>query len=288
MREAEIFFAQTYGFCGGVIGALRIIGAALHKYGAPIYVYHKIVHNERVVSDLENQGVIFIDALADMQDLSRPLVLSAHGSSLALVAEAENRGIKTVIDSVCPLVKRIHEYVRAQIAESFNVIVIGNDEKHDEVTGTMGQSNHNIFFVKSADDVAKLPIAEGAKVCFVGQTTLSRAEFEEIAQAIFLRFPEAECQSRSGVCAATSQRQQAVWDLVQKNKLSDVIVIGSSTSSNTKNLAQVARDAGAKNVWLVGSAGDIDFPIPDRIGITAGASTPQILIDEIVAKISAL
>ncbi|MCL2439704.1 MAG: 4-hydroxy-3-methylbut-2-enyl diphosphate reductase [Alphaproteobacteria bacterium] len=284
MTVPEIIFASKYGFCGGVARALALLDEALARFGAPVYVYHKIVHNERVAADLRARGVVFVDSLDEAADVSRPLVLSAHGSSLALVAEVARRGFANVIDAVCPLVGKIHEYVRAKVAAGYDVIVIGSDAGHDEVVGTMGQAEGGIYFVSSGADIALLPPME--KVCFVSQTTLAKEVVREVAATIRARFTGAETLSEAGVCGATSERQDAVRELVVGHGLCDIIVIGSATSSNTKNLARVAMEAGATNVWLVGSAEDINFDMPARIGITAGASTPQVLIDEIVAKLN--
>jgi len=284
MKKVEIIFAEVYGFCFGVSGAIKIAKETLKKYGAPVFVYHKIVHNERVCSDFEKQGVVFIDHIDEITDKSCPLILSAHGSSLALVAEAEAKGIKNVIDAICPLVKQIHEYVRAKISQNYSVIVIGSDPNHDEITGTMGQSDYGMYFIKSSEDIERLPPMD--KVCFVSQTTLTAGIVKEFGKAIRIKYPNAETLSEAGVCNATSTRQDAVRKLIKEHNLKNIIVIGSQTSSNTKHLAGVAKNAGAENVYLINSANDIDFDIPERIGITAGASTPQILIDEIVNKIN--
>ncbi|MDR1476913.1 MAG: 4-hydroxy-3-methylbut-2-enyl diphosphate reductase [Rickettsiales bacterium] len=286
----EMLFASKYGFCSGVARAIRVLEDALEKYGPPVYAYHKIVHNGRVIAGMEKRGVVFIDGLDDMADLSRPLVLSAHGSSSSLLAELGKKGIN-YIDAVCPFVDRIHGYARGKAALGYAVIVIGSDRAHDEIVGTMGQAEGSMFFVKSAADVGALPLGGGSKICYVSQTTLALGETGGIIRAIKTRFPGAEGPGLGNICMATSERQAAARELVRKRGLDCFVVIGSPASSNTKSLAAVIRDAGCENVFLIDSAADIRpgmFAKTDRLGITAGASTPQELIDEVVAKISSL
>lgn len=286
----EIFFAGKYGFCSGVARAVRMLESAVEKYGPLVYAYHKIVHNSRVIAGMEKRGVVFIDDIADMADMSRPLVLSAHGSPLALLRELGEKGIG-YIDACCPFVERIHKYAREKIALGCSVVVVGSDARHDEIVGTMGQAEGGMFFVKSAAEVEALPLNGAAKICYASQTTLALEEAGAIIRAIKKRFPDATGPGLGNICMATSERQAAACELVVEKRLSHFIVIGSPDSSNTKSLAAVIRKAGCANVFLIDNAGDISPEMlsgAERLGITAGASTPQELIDEVAAKIESL
>ena len=285
--RTKIYFASKLGFCSGVAGALHILERTIEEYGAPIYVYHKIVHNERVITDMEQKGAVFIDDLSHMADMSRPLVLSAHGSSKSLVLECERRGIK-YIDAACPFVLQNHRFVRERLEMGHSVIVIGSDAEHDEILGLMGQSESSIFFVKSVSDVSALTIKPGSKVCYVSQTTLALESVREIIAAIKTKFPDVASPPLRSVCHATSERQVAARELVAKYGLSYFVVIGSLSSANTKSLAKTIEAAGCANVFIVSSADDIKpgmFAGVEKLGITAGASTPQELIEEVVVKI---
>lgn len=289
MPTLKIFFPKVYGFCGGVTSAIEIVSAALLKYGAPLYVHHAIVHNEHVSEDFKSRGVIFIDDLSEITDKTRPLVLSAHGSPRSLLDEIKKLGI-TYIDATCPLVLKVHEYVRAKSELSHKIVVIGNSLTHQEVVGTMGQSE-NTYFVANSKDVQALKFDACDKVSYVSQTTLAEDEVRDVVRALKEKFPNIEGLPEGNVCRATTLRQHAVRELIIEEKLDDFIIIGSSTSSNTKNLLHVALLAGAKNVRLISSGEDVkesDFVGIKKLGITAGASTPQYVIDDVLARLKKL
>jgi len=280
-----VVLAQPRGFCAGVDRAIEIVEKALAKFGAPIYVRHEIVHNTYVVNDLKAKGAIFIEAL-DEVPAGATLVFSAHGVSRAVQQEAAARGFR-VFDATCPLVTKVHVEVAKLAREGFEFIMIGH-KGHPEVEGTMGQLDGGIHLVEDVADVARIAPAQTHKLAVVTQTTLSVDDAGDIAAAIKARFPMVREPKQQDICYATQNRQDAVKLL--STQVDVVIVVGSPTSSNSNRLAELARKLGTPG-YMVDSADDLRpqwFDGCQRVGLTAGASAPEVLVDQVVARIKAL
>lgn len=283
--EKEILLAQPRGFCAGVDRAIEIVERALAQFGAPIYVRHEIVHNAYVVEDLRRKGAIFIEELDDVP-AGNHLVFSAHGVSKAIKAEAETRGLK-VFDATCPLVTKVHIEVAKMRNEGREIIMIGH-HGHPEVEGTMGQSEAGMYLVETVADVMHLQVAAPDRLAYVSQTTLSVDDTEEIIAALKARFPSIAEPKKGDICYATTNRQQAVKFMATQADL--VIVVGSPSSSNSTRLREVAEKKGAA-AYMVDSAEQIDpawLEGKQRIGVTAGASAPEILVQQVVARLKSL
>lgn len=275
----QVLLAQPRGFCAGVTRAITIVKRALEVYGAPIYVRHEIVHNRTVVSRLKERGAIFIDDLKDVPE-GATLIYSAHGVPKSVEREARARGLR-IFDATCPLVTKVHREVSRMHANGKTIVMIGH-AGHPEVEGTMGQVDSGIELVESVEDVAKLEGKTGAELSYVSQTTLSIDDASEIIDALKTRFPDIGEPKKSDVCYATQNRQDAVKTLAQNSQL--VLVIGSTTSSNSNRLREVAQRYGAAT-HLVDSAEHLDpawFDGVDHVGITAGASAPEDLVQGVV------
>lgn len=283
--EKEILLAQPRGFCAGVDRAIDIVELALKQFGAPIYVRHEIVHNAYVVNDLRQKGAIFIEELDDVPP-GNTLIYSAHGVSRAVRKDAEERGL-TVFDATCPLVTKVHIEVAKMRREGREIIMIGH-HGHPEVEGTMGQSDDGMHLVETVDDVAALIVNDPDLLAYVTQTTLSVDDTEEVIVALKQRFPTIAEPKKGDICYATTNRQEAVKFMAPQVDL--VIVVGSPNSSNSNRLREVAEKKGAiahmvdnadeiKNEWLENSV---------RVGVTAGASAPEILVEEVIARLKAL
>ena len=281
----EILLAEPRGFCAGVDRAIDIVERAIEKFGAPIYVRHEIVHNTYVVNDLKAKGAIFIEDLAEVPP-GATLVFSAHGVSKAVQQEAQARGFH-VFDATCPLVTKVHVEVAKLAREGYEFIMIGH-KGHPEVEGTMGQLEHGIHLVEDVADVAKVQPAQTERLAIVTQTTLSVDDAAEITRAVKARFPEIRQPKQQDICYATQNRQDAVK--IMSRDVDVVIVVGSPTSSNSNRLAELARKLGVpsymvdspselKAEWLAGKA---------RVGLTAGASAPDVLVQDVVDRIKAL
>jgi len=283
--DNEILLAQPRGFCAGVDRAIEIVERALAQFGAPVYVRHEIVHNAYVVSDLREKGAIFIEDLADVPAGSH-LVFSAHGVSRAIKAEAESRGLK-VFDATCPLVTKVHVEVAKMRDEGREIIMIGH-QGHPEVEGTMGQSEGGMYLVETVADVQTLQVGHPDRLAYVTQTTLSIDDTEDIIAALKARFPAIAEPKKGDICYATTNRQHAVKFMAPQVDL--VIVVGSPSSSNSSRLREVAQKNGVMS-HMVDHAEQID---PDwlegkrRIGVTAGASAPEILVEQVVARLKSL
>ena len=281
----KIFLAQPKGFCAGVDRAISIVERALEVYGRPIYVRHEIVHNRIVVESLKQRGAVFINDLSEVPD-GATLVFSAHGVPRSVEEEAAKRQL-LVFDATCPLVTKVHREVVRMHDEGYAVIMIGH-RGHPEVEGTMGQLEDGMLLVETLEDVKRLAVPEGAKVGYVTQTTLSVDDSQEVASALKTRFPHIAQPKKADICYATQNRQDAVKRLAEKVEL--VLVIGSSTSSNSNRLREVAERNGIP-AYLIDTASDIDprwLEGRSRIGITAGASAPAPLVDEVVQKLQKL
>jgi len=283
--DKEILLAQPRGFCAGVDRAIEIVERALQQFGAPIYVRHEIVHNAYVVSDLKSKGAIFIENLEDVPP-GNTLIFSAHGVSQAVRKEAEQRGV-TVFDATCPLVTKVHMEVVKMRREGREIIMIGHDG-HPEVEGTMGQSDDGMYLVETVDDVSRLQVANPDMLAYVSQTTLSVDDTAEIIDALKQRFPQISEPKKGDICYATTNRQEAVKFMAPLVEL--VIVVGSPNSSNSNRLREVAEKMGAK-AFMVDNATQIN---PDwlldvqRVGVTAGASAPEILVEEVIVRLREL
>jgi len=283
--DKEILLAQPRGFCAGVDRAIEIVERALQQFGAPIYVRHEIVHNAYVVNDLKSKGAIFIENLEDVP-AGNTLIFSAHGVSQAVRKEAEQRGV-TVFDATCPLVTKVHMEVVKMRREGREIIMIGHDG-HPEVEGTMGQSDDGMYLVETVDDVSKLQVANPDMLAYVSQTTLSVDDTAEIIDALKQRFPQISEPKKGDICYATTNRQEAVKFMAPLVEL--VIVVGSPNSSNSNRLREVAEKMGAK-AFMVDNAIQIN---PDwlldvqRVGVTAGASAPEILVEEVIVRLREL
>jgi 4-hydroxy-3-methylbut-2-en-1-yl diphosphate reductase len=281
----EIVLAEPRGFCAGVDRAIEIVERALVKFGRPIYVRHEIVHNTYVVNDLKDKGAIFIEDLADVPP-GATLVFSAHGVSRAVQLEAQQRGF-SIFDATCPLVTKVHVEVAKLHREGYEFIMIGH-KGHPEVEGTMGQLDSGIHLVEDAADVARVAPAQTDKLAVVTQTTLSVDDAAHILAAVKARFPSVREPKQQDICYATQNRQDAVKLLSPQVDI--VIVVGSPTSSNSNRLREVAWRLGTDS-YMVDSAHELQaewFEGKARVGLTAGASAPEILVRQVVDRIKAL
>lgn len=281
----SILLAEPRGFCAGVDRAIDIVDAALTKFGAPIYVRHEIVHNTYVVNDLKTRGAIFIEELDDVPP-GATLVFSAHGVSKAVQLEAKARGFQ-IFDATCPLVTKVHVEVAKLHAEGFEFIMIGH-KGHPEVEGTMGQLSSGIHLVEDVADVAYVQPLQTAKLALVTQTTLSVDDAAEITAAVKARFPLLREPKMQDICYATQNRQDAVK--IMSPQVDMVIVVGSPTSSNSNRLAELAQKMGTES-HMVDNADELQaawFEGKSTIGLTAGASAPEVLVNQVIARIKAL
>lgn len=283
--DAEVVLAQPRGFCAGVDRAIDIVERAIELHGAPIYVRHEIVHNRYVVEDLRSKGAIFIDELEDAPTGSI-VVFSAHGVSKAVREEAESRGLQ-VFDATCPLVTKVHIEVARMRAAGREIIMIGH-KGHPEVEGTLGQAQGGMYLVETVEDVAALEVTTPDSLAFVTQTTLSVDDAAAVANALKLRFPTIVEPKKSDICYATQNRQDAVKVLAPACDL--VLVVGSTNSSNSNRLREVAERIGVAS-FLIDGADSIDpaWLVNRRhIGVTAGASAPEILVQQVIARVKEL
>ena len=281
----EILLAEPRGFCAGVDRAIEIVERALQKFGSPIYVRHEIVHNTYVVNDLKTKGAIFIEDLDDVPP-GATLVFSAHGVSRAVQDEAAARGFR-IFDATCPLVTKVHVEVAKLHKEGFEFIMIGH-KGHPEVEGTMGQLDSGIHLVEDVADVARVQPAQTTRLALVTQTTLSMDDAAAIAAAVKARFPQVREPKQQDICYATQNRQDAVK--LMSPQVDVVIVVGSPTSSNSNRLREVARKLGTES-YMVDSAEELQaewFNGRQRVGLTAGASAPEILVRQVIDRIKAL
>jgi 4-hydroxy-3-methylbut-2-enyl diphosphate reductase len=281
----EVLLAQPRGFCAGVDRAIEIVDRALRLHGAPIYVRHEIVHNTYVVADLRAKGAVFIEDIDEVPH-GATVVFSAHGVSRAVQAQAQARGLR-IFDATCPLVTKVHVEVGRMRAQGREIIMVGH-RGHPEVEGTMGQSEGGIHLVETIEDVARLQVRDPAALAYVTQTTLSLDDAAAIIAALKARFPEIAEPKRADICYATQNRQDAVKIMAPQVEL--VIVVGSHTSSNSNRLREVAERMGVA-AYLVDGAADIDpawVAGRTRVGLTAGASAPEILVREVTERLRQL
>jgi 4-hydroxy-3-methylbut-2-enyl diphosphate reductase len=283
--EKEILLAEPRGFCAGVDRAIEIVERAITKFGAPIYVRHEIVHNTYVVNDLKAKGAIFIEELSDVPP-GATLVFSAHGVSQAVRREAEERGFH-VFDATCPLVTKVHVEVAKLAREGYEFIMIGH-KGHPEVEGTMGQLSSGIHLVEEVADVAKVQLAQQERLAVVTQTTLSVDDAAEILAAVRSRFPQVREPKQQDICYATQNRQDAVK--VMAPQVDVVVVVGSPTSSNSNRLRELAERLGTPG-YMVDAVEDLQaewFEGRSRVGLTAGASAPDVLVQAVIVRLRGL
>ena len=277
----ELYLAAPRGFCAGVDRAVKIVEMALQKWGAPVYVRHEIVHNKFVVDGLRDLGAVFVESLADCPT-DRPVVFSAHGVPKAVPAEAVRREM-VYVDATCPLVSKVHIEAERHSANGLQMIMIGH-AGHPETVGTMGQlPPDEVLLVETADDVAALKVRDPDKLAFITQTTLSVDDTAGIVSALQARFPTIVGPHKEDICYATTNRQAAVKAIAKK--IDALLVIGAPNSSNSKRLVEVGKAAGCEYAQLVQRAVDIDWRALKgvrSIGISAGASAPEMLIDEVL------
>jgi 4-hydroxy-3-methylbut-2-enyl diphosphate reductase len=281
----EVVLAEPRGFCAGVDRAIEIVERALAKFGAPIYVRHEIVHNTYVVNDLKAKGAVFIEDLADVPP-GATLVFSAHGVSQAVRREADERGF-AVFDATCPLVSKVHVEVAKLHKQGYHFIMIGH-KGHPEVEGTMGQLSEGIHLVEDVADVERVQVAQSDKLAVVTQTTLSVDDAAEILAAVKKRFPSVREPKQQDICYATQNRQDAIKVLAPSVDV--VIVVGSPTSSNSNRLRELAQRLGTA-AYMVDAPQDLKaewFEGKRRVGLTAGASAPDILVQQVIQRLRAL
>ena len=285
MTVHDILLAEPRGFCAGVDRAIEIVERALAKFGRPIYVRHEIVHNTFVVNDLKAKGAIFIEELRDVPP-GATLVFSAHGVSRAIQEEAQARGF-TIFDATCPLVTKVHVEVAKLHKEGYEFIMIGH-KGHPEVEGTMGQLDSGIHLVEDVDDVLRVQPAQTERLAVVTQTTLSVDDAADILAAVKKQFPTVREPKQQDICYATQNRQDAVK--LMSGQVDVVIVVGSPTSSNSNRLRELAGRLGAES-HMVDSADELQsewFAGKSRVGLTAGASAPEVLVQDVITRLRAL
>lgn len=281
----QIILANPRGFCAGVDRAIAIVERALEKFGAPIYVRHEVVHNKYVVDGLKAKGAVFVEELDEVPTGST-VIFSAHGVSLAVRAEAERRGLK-VFDATCPLVTKVHVEVGKMHDQGREIVMIGH-KGHPEVEGTMGQLHGGMYLVESVEDVASLEVRDPMQLAYVTQTTLSVDDAAGIVAALKTKYPFIVGPKKDDICYATQNRQDAVKTLAKESDV--VIVVGSKNSSNSNRLAEVAKNLGIP-AYLVDGAEQIDpawIARDARVGVTAGASAPEVLVEGVIARLKAL
>jgi len=282
----QILLANPRGFCAGVDRAIEIVERAIELFGAPIYVRHEVVHNRYVVDKLRIAGAVFVDELSDVPDGAH-VIFSAHGVSKAVQDEAKSRGLK-VFDATCPLVTKVHMEVTRYAREAREVVLIGH-EGHPEVEGTMGQFDQSfggsIYLVETPEDVERLVVKDESRLAFVTQTTLSVDDTKKVVDVLKRRFPALSAPRKEDICYATQNRQDAVKRLVQQCDL--ILVVGSPSSSNSNRLREIAEKSGIPG-YLIDGPEDLRqewFVGKNKVGLTAGASAPEVLVQRVVAQI---
>jgi 4-hydroxy-3-methylbut-2-enyl diphosphate reductase len=281
----DVVLAQPRGFCAGVDRAIEIVERALQNFGGPVYVRHEIVHNDHVVGELRGKGAVFVDSVDDVPD-GAVLIFSAHGVSRAVRVKAEGRGLQ-VFDATCPLVTKVHVEVSKMRQDGREIVMIGH-AGHPEVEGTMGQTDDGIHLVETVADVDELRVSDPSRLAYVTQTTLSVDDCQAVIDALRQRFPLIAEPKKQDICYATQNRQDAVKFMAPQCDL--VLVIGSQSSSNSNRLREVAEKMGCE-ARLIGSAAQLDPAWVTgryRVGVTAGASAPEVLVTEVVARLREL
>jgi len=283
-KKLDIYLAGPRGFCAGVERAILMVQEAIKKYGSPVYVRHEIVHNKYVVDNLKAEGAIFVEELSEIDQTDRPVIFSAHGVPKSVPKEAEKLNL-LYYDATCPLVSKIHREVENFERKSLPVILIGH-HNHPEVIGTMGQTSNKIYLVENKEDVKSLPIPRDQQIAYVTQTTLSVDDTKEIIDEIKFHFENVLEPKKKDICYATTNRQEAVKNIAKHCDY--FFVLGSKNSSNSLRLVEVAKNYGSQHSILVDDVESFDPSIingKSKIGITASASSPEILVKKILKKI---
>ncbi|MGB0112021.1 MAG: 4-hydroxy-3-methylbut-2-enyl diphosphate reductase [Ilumatobacteraceae bacterium] len=273
----QVLLAQPRGFCAGVEMAIKALAWMVRTFPPPVYCYHEIVHNKLVVERFEDQGVVFIDDISEAP-VGSPMMLSAHGSAPEVVEAARSRG-SYVVDSVCPLVTKVHHEVKVRAGKGYRIVYVGH-EGHEEAVGTMAVAPASIDRVESVAEVDALDTDTDAPVALLAQTTLSHRDWEGVAVRVKERFSDVWTPGRSDLCFATTNRQSALMALA--HRCDTVIVLGSGNSSNTRALEKLAREEGCERVFRINSVVDLPDDLSGVVGVTAGASAPEELVDEVI------
>ena len=276
----KIVLASPRGFCAGVEMAIKALAWMVRTFDAPVYCYHEIVHNKIVVDRFKKLGVIFVDDLGEIPP-GRPIMLSAHGSAPQVVQQAIAKG-SYVVDSVCPLVTKVHHEVKTRASKGFHIVYIGH-EGHEEAVGTMAVAPDSITRVETLAEVDALPIFV-EPVAILAQTTLSHRDWKDVADAVKVKFPEVWSPGKSDLCFATTNRQGALMKIAEQ--CDAIIVIGSDNSSNTRALEKLAREFGCQNVYRVNDVSELPKSLTGVVGITAGASAPEELVTQIITQLA--
>ena len=282
MPVDRVLLAAPRGFCAGVEMAIKALAWMVRSFPAPVYCYHEIVHNKLVVERFQKLGVVFVDDITEVPP-GRPIMLSAHGSAPEVVAAARERG-SVVVDSVCPLVTKVHHEVKVRAGKGFRIVYVGH-EGHEEAVGTMAVAPDAISRVESIDEVNALPVFT-EPVALLAQTTLSHRDWEGVAVRVRERFPDVWTPGRSDLCFATTNRQSALMSMAPR--CDAIVVIGSANSSNTRALERLAREAGCARVFRINGADELPLDITGTVGVTAGASAPEELVDAVIARLAPL
>ncbi len=280
MDVDRVLLAAPRGFCAGVEMAIKALAWMVRAFDPPVYCYHEIVHNRLVVERFEALGVIFVDAIEDVPS-GRPVMLSAHGSAPAVVRAARENG-GYVVDSVCPLVTKVHHEVKVRVGKGYRIVYVGHDG-HEEAVGTMAVAPEAIDRVESTEDVAALPDYD-APVALLAQTTLSHRDWSDVLDATRHRYPQMWVPGRSDLCFATTNRQSALMEIA--GRCGSVVVIGSANSSNTRALEKLAIDAGCGRVFRVNDPSELPEDLSGTVGVTAGASAPEELVAAVIARLA--
>lgn len=275
-----VLLAAPRGFCAGVEMAIKALAWMVRTFPAPVYCFHEIVHNKSVVERFEELDVIFVESIDEVPQGS-PIMLSAHGSAPEVVTAAKEQG-RFVVDSVCPLVTKVHHEVKTRASKGYRIIYVGH-EGHEEAVGTMAVAPQSIDRVETVEEVAALPNIDGA-VALLAQTTLSHRDWSEVAQAVRVKYPQVWSPGKSDLCFATTNRQSALMEIAAK--CDTVVVIGSANSSNTMALARLATDLGCNQVLRVNSEQEIPMNLSGTVGVTAGASAPEELVALVLEKLN--
>ena len=284
-KQIKILLSAPRGFCAGVERAIEIVEKSLKKFGSPVYVRHEIVHNKYVVDDLKKKGAIFVEELNEIEDKSRPVIFSAHGVPKSVPAQAENFNIN-YIDATCPLVSKVHREAENLNKAGFHIVLIGH-KNHPEVIGTMGQlPEGSIDLIQDKEEALNYNLEKNKKLAYVTQTTLSVDDTKDIIEILKKNYPEIKEPSKEDICYATTNRQMAVKNIAKKCDM--FFVIGSRNSSNSVRLVEVAKNSGCENSYLVHSESKIPYDDINKcstIGISSGASAPDILVNEFIKQL---
>ena len=280
MAVDKVILASPRGFCAGVEMAIKALAWMVRSFDEPVYCYHEIVHNKVVVDRFVHQGVVFVDSIEEVP-VGAPIMLSAHGSAPEVVAAARARG-SYVVDAVCPLVTKVHHEVKTRAGKGFHIVYVGH-EGHEEAVGTMAVAPHAITRVESVEEVQALPEFD-QPVAMLAQTTLSHREWSEVAVEVKKRFPDVWTPGRSDLCFATTNRQSALMTIAPR--VDAFVIIGSSNSSNTRALERLAVESGCTRVLRVNSADELPADLTGIVGVTAGASAPDELVDEVLRALN--